>query len=194
MAKHIIKSSASTPTISMSRDLANTAHQGATDSEPRWYAIYTLPRHEKTVADRLFAYDLRSYLPLYSANRLWNHRRVEVELPLFPGYVFVYMHIRNKVKVLRCTGVIRLVSVNSVAVAIPDGEIERLQSSLAACRAEPYPSEVSGKQVRVKSGPFAGLEGVIVRRRGRTRLVVSLDLIQSAIVLHIDASDALLAS
>ncbi len=161
---------------------------------PHWYAAYTLPRHEKTVADRLLAQNIRSYLPMYSVVRKWNLRRVEVDVPLFPGYVFVQTHITEKLRILNCTGVVRLVSANSTAIPIPDEEIERLRVSLGRSRAEPYPFLAAGKQVRVKSGPFAGFQGRILRRKGRMRLVVSLDLIQSAFVLDLDASEAQLAS
>lgn len=102
---------------------------------PHWYVAYTLPRHEKSVADRLINQDIETYLPLYSLVRTWNRRRVEVELPLFPGYVSVKMIITKRVWVLAHPGVIRLVGVNGSAVALPDGEVERLRSSLATWKA-----------------------------------------------------------
>lgn len=163
------------------------------DTRPRWYAVYTLPRHEKAVADRLLNQNIETYLPLYSAARCWNHRRIQVELPLFPGYVFLKMHITDKARVLAYSGIIRLVSFNSNAAALPDGEIERLRSTLAAWRAEPYPFLIAGKHVKIRSGPFAGLAGTILRRKGRLRLVVSLDFIQSAIVFELDVADTQVA-
>ena len=123
---------------------------------PRWYAAYTLPRHEKAVADRLVQQKVESYLPLYSAVRCWNHRRVEVELPLFPGYVFVKMLLADRIRILSRPGIIRLVSFNGNPAVLPDEEIERLKSSLAIWKATPYPFLTAGKQVRIKSGPFAG--------------------------------------
>ena len=164
------------------------------DRRPHWYVAYTLPRHEKVVADRLLDQDVETYLPLHSSVRDWNHRRVEVELPLFPGYVFVKMIITNRVRVLAQPGVIRLVSFNGSATALPDGEVERLRSSLAVWKAEPYPFLAAGKQVRIKSGPFAGMVGRIIRRKGRMRLIVSLDFIQRAIQLEMDVAEAQLAS
>jgi transcription antitermination factor NusG len=161
---------------------------------PQWFVAYTLPRHEKSVADRLMNQDIETYLPLYTLVRTWNRRRVEVELPLFPGYVFVKMIITKRMQVLAHPGVIRLVGVNGSAVALPDGEVERLRSYLATWKAEPYPFLTAGKQVKIKSGPFIGLEGRIIRRKGRMRLIVSLELIQSAILLEMDAAEAELAS
>ena len=164
------------------------------DMRPQWYVAYTLARHEKSVADRLINRDLETYLPLYSSVRTWNRRRVDVELPLFPGYVFVKMIITDRIRVLEHPGVIRLVGFNGNAVALPDGEVERLRSSLATWKAEPYPFLTAGKQVKIKSGPFVGIEGRIIRRKGKMRLIVSLELIQRAILLEMDAAEAQLAS
>jgi transcription antitermination factor NusG len=164
------------------------------DVSARWYAAYTLPRHEKAVADRLSKMELETYLPLYSAMHSWNHRQVRVELPLFPGYVFVRMDITRKARVLGHPGVIRMVGSNGKAAALPDDDIETLRSSLAVCKAEPYPFLTAGKRVRIKSGPLAGLEGKIVRRKGTVRLVVLINLIQRAILIELDAAHAQLAS
>jgi transcription antitermination factor NusG len=164
------------------------------DMRPHWYAAYTLPRHEKSIADRLVSQSVETYLPLYSSTRTWNRRRVEVELPLFPGYVFVKMIFTDRSRILAHPGVVRLVGFNGKAVALPDGEVERLRLSLATWKAEPYPFLTAGKQVKIRSGPFVGIEGRIIRRKGKMRLVVSLDLIQRAILLEMDAAEAQLAS
>ena len=161
---------------------------------PRWYVAYTLPRHEKAVANRLISQNVESYLPLYSAGHGWNHRRVEVELPLFPSYVFIRMLLSDRIRILSRPGIIRLLSVSGNLAVFPDQEMENLQTSLATWKATPYPFLTSGKKVRLKSGPFAGLEGTILRRKGKMRLVVTLDLIQRAILLELDAAEAQLAS
>lgn len=116
---------------------------------PRWYAAYTLPRHEKAVADRLISQKIEPYLPLYSAMRCWNHRQVEVELPLFPGYVFVKMLLEDRIRILSRPGIIRLVSFNGHPAVLPDEEIERLRFSLVTWKAKPYPFLTAGKQVRI---------------------------------------------
>ena len=159
-----------------------------------WYAAYTLPRHEKAVAGRLFKEEIEAYLPLYWAVRRWNLRMVKVEAALFPGYVFVRMLMTDRVRVLAHPGVIRLVGFNGKAAALSDGEIETLRSTLALYRAEPYPYLTAGKKIRIRSGPFTGLEGRIVRCKGKMRLVASIDLIQRSILLELDAAEAHLAS
>jgi transcription antitermination factor NusG len=159
-----------------------------------WYAIYTAPRHEKTVVKRLDAQHIENYLPLYSAAREWHGRKVRVELPLFPSYVFAKMRASDKGSVLALTGVIRLVGFNNSAAVLSDDEIDRLKASLAIYKAEPYPFLKVGRCVRVKSGPFAGIEGRILRRKGGMRLVLSLEFIQSAIIVELDAGEIQLAS
>ena len=160
---------------------------------PRWYVAYTMPRHEKVVADRLVEQEVESYLPLYAAERCWSQRRVEVDLPLFPGYVFVRMLLADKTRILSRPGIIRLISFNGHPAVLADEEIERLKASLATWKATPYPFLTAGKQVRIRSGPFAGLQGRILRRKGKLRLVVTLELIQSAMLLEMDAAEAQLA-
>ena len=160
----------------------------------RWYVAYTLPRHEKAVAHRLWIQKISSYVPLYTEERHWHDRRLKVELPLFPGYVFVRMAFAERVHVLSHPGVIRLLTANGEIAAIPDPEMQQLQECVATWKAQPFPFFISGKRVRVKSGPFAGLEGTIVRRHGKRKLVVTLDLIHSAMTLDLDATQAQLAS
>ena len=166
---------------------------GNPELRPHWYAVYTLPRHEKSVADHLVRQGVKTYLPLYTSTRKWNRRIVQIELPLFPSYVLVNIVITEKVRVLSHPGVIRLVGFNGTAIPLPDGEIERLKSLLSVWKAEPYPFLTAGKHIRVKSGPFANFEGRIIRRKGRMRLIVSLQLIQQAIMLEMDAAEAQLA-
>jgi len=106
----------------------------------------------------------------------------------------VKVPLAERVRVLEQPGVVRLVGFNGKATPLPDDEIERLRSSLAFCKAEPYPFLVPGEKVRIRTGPMAGLEGKILRRKGKCRLVVSLDLIQRSIVIELDAGSARLAS
>ena len=158
------------------------------DNSAKWYVAYTMPRHEKVVASHLTMREIETYLPLYRAIHNWKGRKAEVELPLFPGYVFVKTPITRSVRVLEQPGLIRLVGSNGKATALPDEEIQRLRLSLAFCKAEPYPFMVPGQKVRIESGPMAGLEGTILRRKGKLRLVVSLELIQRSIIFELDAS------
>jgi len=156
---------------------------------PLWYAAYTLPRHEKAVAEQLGIRQVETYLPLYLSARRWAGRRASVLLPLFPGYVFVRISLSERTRVLDYPSVLRLVTFNGKPAPLPDGEIERLRATLKLGKAEPFPFLVPGKRTRIKSGPLAGLEGIIVRRKGKMRLAVSIDAIQRSVIFDLDASD-----
>jgi len=156
---------------------------------PLWYAAYTLPRHEKAVAEQLGFRQVETYLPLYLSVRRWAQRRALVKVPLFPGYVFVQISGGDHIRVLEHPSVLRLVTFNGRPAPLPVGEIERLRAALELGKAEPFPFLVPGKRVRVKSGPLAGLEGMILRRKGRTRLVVSVEAIHRSIVFDLDVPD-----
>ena len=154
-----------------------------------WFAAYTLPRHEKVVAEQLGLRQVETYLPLYLSARRWAERRALVQLPLFPGYVFVRISASERIRVLDHPGVLRLVTFNGRPAPLPDGEIEQLHAALELGKAQPFPFLIPGRRVRVRSGPAAGLEGTILRRKGRMRLVVSVEAIQRSIIFDLDATD-----
>lgn len=156
---------------------------------PLWYAAYTLPRHEKAVAEQLAFRQVETYLPLYLSARRWAQRRALVQMPLFPGYVFVRISGGERIRVLEHPSVLRLVTFNGRPAPLPDAEIARLRAALELGKAEPFPFLITGRRVRVKSGPLAGLEGTVLRRKSRMRLVVSVEAIQRSIIFDLDATD-----
>src|SRR5437870_2014519 len=98
--------------------------------EPRWYAVYTCARHEKRVAAQLEQKTVESYLPLYNTVHRWKDRRAQVQLPLFPGYVFVRIALRERLKVLEVSGVVRLVGMQGRPAPLPEDEIVALRNGL----------------------------------------------------------------
>lgn len=155
-----------------------------------WYVLYTCPRHEKQVATQIERRNFSSFLPLYRSVRRWKDRRKELMLALFPGYVFVRMPLENKLQVLELPGVVRLVSFNGQPATLSASEIETLQNRLSgALNVAPHPYLSKGRRVRVRSGAMRGLEGIIVRRKDRCRLVFSIDLIQRSVAVEVDEAD-----
>lgn len=160
------------------------------NDEVAWYAAYTRANHEKQVARQLEERAVEHFLPLYSSVRRWKDRRIRLELPLFPGYVFVHFALGDRLRVLQIPSVVRLVGVNGQPTALPDAEMEILRSRLPECSgAEPCPFLKIGRRVRVKTGPLAGLAGILVRRRSGPRVVISIDLIARSIIADIDSAD-----
>jgi transcription antitermination factor NusG len=161
---------------------------GQTDS--RWYALQTYPRHEKRVRDRLACLGVESFLPLYETVNHWkNGCKMRVELPLFPNYLFVGIDLRRRARVSNVPGVVSLVGAGFEPWPLPKGEIERLRDSLHLRRAQPHPYLVTGQRTRITSGPLLGLSGILVRRNGDFRLVLSVDLLMQSVSVEVGVED-----
>jgi transcription antitermination factor NusG len=178
--------------------LANTDQRNHFDAlalppswlEQHWYAVYTCANHERHVASEIEAREVEHFLPVYRSVRRWKDRHVSLELPLFPGYVFVRLALRDRLRVLQIPSVVRLVGFTGQPAALPDAEMEILRSGFSkGLRAEPHPLLTVGRRVRITGGPFAGLEGVLKRKKSHLRVVVSLDLIQRSVAVDVDAAD-----
>jgi transcription antitermination factor NusG len=155
-----------------------------------WYAAYTSPRHEKTVAQQMEGSGIQCFLPLYRSVRRWKDRRKELELPLFPGYVFVRIILRDRLQVLRVPGIVHLVAFSGKPAVLPEAEIESLrQGLLRGVHAEPHPYLKVGRKVRVLSGPLSGVEGILVRRKEKFRVVLSVHLIQRSVAVEVEESE-----
>jgi transcription antitermination factor NusG len=155
--------------------------------EPQWYAAYTSANHEKRVAEQLGLRSIEHFLPLYSSMRRWKDRKTLLHLPLFPGYVFVRLALRDRLQVLQAPGVVRLVGFNGLPCALPDEDIKAVQNCLeGGFRIEPHPYLQVGRRARVRSGPLQGLEGIILRRKNRTRFVLSFELIMRSVTVEVD--------
>jgi transcription antitermination factor NusG len=133
---------------------------------------------------------LNYFLPLYRSVRRWKDRRKELDVALFPGYVFVSLDLRDRLGVLRAPGVVEFVSFQGQPAPVPDIEIHALQSSLSAgLRPQPHPYLRQGRRVRVKSGLLANSEGIMIRRKEGFRLVLSINLLMRSVMLEVDEAD-----
>jgi len=152
-----------------------------------WYAAYTCPRHEKSVERQLQERRIECFLPVYRSLRHWKDRRKEIELVLFPGYVFVHILLSDRLQVLQLPGVVRFVSFHGLPTALPEKEIEALRNGLDnQIRLTSHPYLKVGRRVQVKRGPMAGAQGILVRRKQNCRLVISLEAIMRSVALEID--------
>ena len=155
--------------------------------QTHWYAAYTRANHERRVADQLAERGVENFLPQYESVRKWKDRKVRLQLPLFPGYVFVHLALRNRLQVLQVPGVAWLVGFAGKPLAVPEEEFTRIREFLnKGFRAEPHPFLTAGRRVRVRSGPFQGIEGIVVRRKNSSRLVISLELIHRAMAVDVE--------
>jgi len=152
-----------------------------------WYALYTRHQHEKSVAGSLSSRGFEVFLPLYQQVRKWSDRRKRLQLPLFPCYVFVRSNLARKADILVTYGVHGFVGFHNAPVPIPQTEMEDLRRVIELAEIEPHPFLRYGDWVRVKSGPFEGVEGFLVRRKNQTRLVLSVEVLQKSASMEIDA-------
>jgi transcription antitermination factor NusG len=161
--------------------------------DPHWYAVYTRSRHEKQVEAMLRRQALETYLPLRRAWSRRQDRRVTVELPALPGYLFVRCTLYGEVRagIKRASGVIRVVENAGQPCVIPESQIESLRLVLARTyEAEAHPFFNVGDRVQVRRGPFVGAEGQLIRvAAGRHKLVVAVEFVNQAVAVEIDAAD-----
>lgn len=159
-------------------------------SRLRWYAVYTYPRHEKKVFESLQSRGFDSFLPTYQEMHRWrNGVKREIDLPLFPGYVFINVDVREKLRILQTPSVASIVGFGGEPAVLPDRDIETLRLALPKLRAEPHPFLRIGDRVRVKSGPLAGLEGILLQKKQGWRFILSMDLILQAVSVEVDCAD-----
>ena len=170
--------------------LAPNANQMEAFVQPLWYAAYTRANHERRVADQLAERGVEHFLPQYESVRKWKDRKVRLQMPLFPGYVFVHLALQNRLNVLQVPGVACLVGFAGRPVAVPEEEFAKIRGFLKqGLRAEPHPYLKAGQRVRVRTGPLEGMEGIVLRRKNGCRLVISLQLIQRAMAVDMDGVD-----
>jgi transcription antitermination factor NusG len=161
------------------------------NSTPLWYAAYTRCNHERTAAEQMKRRSIENFVPTYETVRTWKDRRKRLEMPLFPGYVFVRVAIEERLSVLVVPGVVRLVGFDNRPVPVADEEIESLRMIVSRkLRPEPHPFLPLGRKVRIKSGALEGVTGILVRKKGCARLLISIDLIRQSAVVEIDSADA----
>ena len=164
----------------------------AQPESPQWFAVHTYPRHEKRVASELGYKGLEVYLPLVSRRHQWSDRLKLVELPLFPCYAFVRIQpsAEARVRVLCTSGIISLVGASGQGEAIPESQIESVRILLnSKVQLDPYHFLKVGQRVRVRGGSLDGLEGILVRRNGNRRLVISVESLERSLSINVEGLD-----
>jgi transcriptional antiterminator NusG len=155
-----------------------------------WFAVWTRARHEGRVLDQLQRKDLEAFLPRVARWSRWKDRKKRVEWPLFPGYCFVRIDPDDTLPVLKCSGVVSVVSSNGRPALIPDVEIDSIRTLVESeLSYDPCPLVKIGQMVQVVSGPLKGVVGRLTRKGNHARLVLSVDLIGQGVAVELDAAD-----
>ena len=160
------------------------------EETPAWYAVWTRSRHEQVVREQLERKGLEAFLPTITKWSRWKDRKKQIDWPLFPGYCFARFSGNDRLPVLKCTGVVNIVSFDGDIVAIPEHEIEGIRRLVESeLQFDPCPLIREGMMVEVTHGPLKGVVGRLVRKGAHARLVLSVDLIGQAVSVEVDASD-----
>jgi transcription antitermination factor NusG len=154
----------------------------------RWYAVYTYPRHEKVVTEQLESQSVEAFLPTFVTQSRWKDRRVRIQTPVFPGYVFTRIKSAERSKVFNIPGVLRILSFNGVLTPIDDSEIDAVKLCLErGGTLKPHPFIEVGERVRVRSGMLEGLEGLVTRCKNNRILILPIALINQSVAVEVDA-------
>jgi transcription antitermination factor NusG len=165
----------------------DTTREAMAGTSPvEWYALHTRSRHEKSIAARLHSQNMETFLPLRRSQHLWkNGVHANVDLPLFPCYLFARAGAHDRLRLLQTPGVLGFAATSARPTAIPDDEIALLRTATAKFIAEPHPYLNCGDRVRIVAGPLAGLEGILVRRKQECRVVLSIEAIMRSVAIEV---------
>lgn len=165
------------------------------NANTNWYVIHVKSRHEFKVAERLAGAGIETFLPAVERLRRWKDRKKVIKFPLFPGYLFVHIDGNNhdeRLTVLKSKGVVRFLGIvtgEPEPVPVPEEQIISLKRLVENKeQLDPYPYLTEGQRVRVRSGPLAGIEGILIERTDKHMLVLSVDILQQGAALKIEAS------
>ena len=153
-----------------------------------WYAIRMRSKFEQVASTTLAGKGYEQFLPLYSSRRAWSDRSKELDLPLFPGYLFCRFDAQERIlPILTTPGVISIVGAGKIPVPIPDEEIAAIRTVIrSGLHAQPWPHLAVGSGVVIEKGPLTGIEGVTLDAGKRYRLIVSVPLLQRSVAVEIE--------
>ncbi len=156
----------------------------------QWFAAHTFSCQEKKVAQHLSTRRIEFFLPVHGRINRWrNGLRMLIERPLFPGYVFVKIACKDRVRVLELPGVHSIVGVGRQPIPLPYEEIEMLRRGVHLLKAEPHPILKFGDRVLIRKGPLQGMIGIVERNKNRIRVILTLDLIMKSISVEVESQD-----
>ena len=164
---------------------------GDIDPAAQWFAVWTRSRHEQVVREQLEQKNIIAFLPTITRWSRWKDRKKKIDWPLFPGYCFAQFDPENALPILKCTGVVNIVSVEGKPAAIPEYELDSIRLLVGSeLQFDPCPLIHEGMMVEVIHGPLSGVVGRLVRKNApKATLVLSVDLIGQAVSVEVDAAD-----
>ena len=157
----------------------------------QWFAIWTRSRHEQVVRDQLARKQIDAFLPTMPRWSRWKDRKKKIDWPLFPGYCFARFDLEDALAILKCTGVVNIVSFDGKPAPIPECELDSIRVLVGSdLQYDPCPMIHEGMMVEVTHGALRGVIGRLMRKDAlKARLVLSVNLIGQAVSVEVDAAD-----
>ena len=164
---------------------------GPADDPLQWFAVWTRSRHEQAVLDQLERKRIETFLRRITRWSRWKDRKKKIDWPLFPGYCFARFDAGDTLPILKCSGVVSIVSFDGKPAPIPELELHSIRLLVGSeLQYDPCPLIREGMMVEVVHGPLKGVVGRLMRKDAhRARLVLSVDLIGQAVSVEVDAAD-----
>jgi transcription antitermination factor NusG len=142
------------------------------------------------VREQLERKGYEAFLPTIPKWSRWKDRKKKIDWPLFPGYCFARFDAQDRLPVVKCTGVVTIVSSDGEIIPIPDVEIDGIRKLVESdLQYDPCPLITEGMLVEVTHGPLKGVVGRLLRKGSHARLVLAVDLIGQAVSVEVDAAD-----
>ena len=154
----------------------------------QWYAVYTKPRAEKKVFERLEDKEIETFLPLIEKVRIWKDRKKKLEIPLFPGYLFVRFDYKNRFDILQTDGIVKIINFRGVPAVVPDWQIDSLRRLLEHPETLQLENAMQPDDlVEVTEGPFKGIKGCVRTVKDVSRLVIIIEGLQQSVSVEIES-------
>jgi transcription antitermination factor NusG len=165
-----------------------TSEPGESSSHS-WFALWVKSNREKIVAEAATRKGYENFLPLYRSRRRWSDRYRDIDLPLFPGYVFCRLDVRKRLPLLTIPSVVQIVGIGKVPIPVDDDEIAAIRTLVwSGLSLQPWPLLEAGHRVRIAEGPLRNVEGIVIEIKGSYRLIVSITLLQRSVAVAINRS------
>lgn len=161
-----------------------------TGDTTQWYAAYVKHQHEKKAAAHLQRKGVDVFLPEQKVSRVWKDRKKLLSLPLFPGYLFLRSDLRDRIEILNTPGIFFLVENAGRSCPIPDHEIDAIRRvANSGLPAREHPFITAGDRVRVRSGPLAGVVGILSYVKNQYRMVLRVELLRKALSVEVEVAN-----
>ncbi len=157
--------------------------------QAKWYVLYTRPRHEKKIYNRLMKKNIVAFLPLVKVIRQWSDRKKQIEVPLFSNYLFVKLPVILHYQILSIEGALKILHNDGVPASIDDEEIGSIKLMMKGKPVVSNERYEIGDFVKVVTSPLKGLEGILVDYKGKSRLSVRVNALNKSLLLNVNRSD-----